>query len=395
MTRRLAGVNESPAMAAFCRRFPGAAPTAAIVVPGRVNLIGEHVDYCGGIVLPMAVSASLRIMCGPQSDPRISLSSESHGEFECELADLERRESGWAAYAVGVALELRSRNVALRGAAICIDGALPSGVGLASSAAFCAGVGMALLHAAGAELPLRELAEVCRDAEHRAVGVPCGIMDPLVCLAARQGAALRIDCRWSEFRPVRWPDGDLVAIVVDSRLRRELSDSSYAARVNECREAAWRLAGDTTERASLRDVSVERLDAAKSNLGPTLYRRARHVVTEIDRVDRAADALESGELDVFGRLMNESHASLREDFECCPPQVDDLARIVRECPGVYGTRMTGGGFGGCVVALAGREAMHDVERAVRNRYDGKYGVTAQLWCCTPCQGATLTPLTEA
>lgn len=392
MTRQLAGVNESPPVAAFCQRFPSVAPTATIVVPGRVNLIGEHVDYCGGIVLPMAVSPSLCIECGPQSAPRLNLYSKVYGEFECDFAELDRPVDGWAAYAAGVALELRRRNILLRGAALCINGDLPSGVGLASSAALCVGVGMALLHAAGAELSLRELAELCRDAEHRAVGVPCGIMDPLVCLAARRDAALWIDCRSGEYRDVPWPGRDLVAIVVDSRLRRELSDSSYAARVEECRDAEKRLALGESGPASLRDATVEMLDAAKTKLGPPLYCRARHVVTEIDRADRATGALEAGDTGLFSRLMNESHASLRDDFECCPPQIDELATVIRGCTGVYGSRMTGGGFGGCVVALARRDALASVERAVRERYDRRYGVTAGIWCGTPAQGATLTLL---
>ncbi|HKQ48007.1 MAG TPA: galactokinase [Phycisphaerae bacterium] len=393
MTRQSAGVNESPAIAAFCRRFPGVAPTASIVVPGRVNLIGEHVDYCGGIVLPMAIESSLRILTAPASKSYLSVFSETHDEFfECYLSDLERPVNGWPAYVVGVARELRRRDVMLGGIALAIGGDIPIGAGLSSSAALCAGIAMAILNVAGVTLPSFELAILCQDAEHFSVGVPCGIMDPLVCLSARRDNALRIDCRTGESRHVPWPSRDLVAIVVDSRIRRELAEAEYAVRESQCRVAETSLMQLDPRVGSLRDLAAAALISYQDRLDPVEFRRARHVVTEINRADRATDALVVGDADLFGRLMNESHASLRDDFECCPPQIDDLATVVRDCSGVYGARMTGGGFGGCVVALARRAAMPSVEQAVRERYDRRYGVTAQAWCCTPCQGATLTPL---
>ncbi len=393
MTQLLPRVNESSKTSSFRLRFPSVTPTAMVKVPGRVNLIGEHVDYCDGIVLPIAIEPSIRVVVGPQADPRLNVYSEAYDDsFERDLGDLERPAIGWSAYVRGIATELRSRNIKLAGVAIYVGGDLPIGAGLASSAALCAGVGMALLHTAGVPLPSVELAELCRDAEHHCVGVPCGIMDPLACLSARKGWALRVDCRTGESRHIRWPEGDLVALVVDSRFRHALSAGEYAARVRECREAALCLKEFEPTINSLREVSAPLLESHRADFDPAIYRRGRHVVTEIDRADRAAAALEANDAALFGRLMNESHASLRDDFECCPQQIDDLAAVIRKCPGVYGARLTGGGFGGCVVALAWGDAQKSVEAALRTGYDEKYGLSARLWCCRPCQGATLTLL---
>ena len=390
-------VNDSSQIEGFRRRFPNVTPAAEIAVPGRVNLIGEHVDYEGGIVLPMAIEPSIRIIAGPQGNHRLSVFSEACDEsFECDLRDPESdTKTDWSAYVRGIAAELSRRGIKLAGAAIHVGGDLPLGAGLASSAALCAGIGLALLQSAGASLPLLELAKLCREAEHRAVGVPCGIMDPLVCMSARRGCALRIDCRANESRHIPWPDEEFVALVIDSRFRHELSEGEYGARVRECREAASILKEQDHRIESLRGVTPETLELLRAALDPNSYRRARHVVTEIDRADWAAAALERGDAGLFGRLMNESHASLRDDFDCCPPQIDALAAAIRQCAGVYGARMTGGGFGGCVVALARAVSQGAVASAVRTEYDLKFGVRARLWNCRPCKGATLAPSANA
>ncbi len=364
-----------------------------ITAPGRVNLIGDHVDYCDGLVLPIAIEPSVRVVVGRQSRPLLSVHSQSFNEsFERELDDLDRRGEGWIAYALGIAVALRDRGVRLSGAALHVESDIPIGAGLSSSAALCAGVGLALLHASNQSMPAGELAGLCRVAENIGAGVPCGIMDPLVCLAARRDSALLIDCRDHKTRDVPWPGGDLVALVIDSRLQRELSSGDYARRVHECGDASRFISGKEQGVSSLRDVTPAMLEAHRAGMEPTCYRRARHVVMEIERVHRAVEALEKNKVQSLGELMNESHASLRDDFECCPSQIDDLADVVRRCPGVHGSRMTGGGFGGCVVALAHESARPGVEAALKSDYDAKYGVTAQVWSCRPCDGASLTPL---
>lgn len=385
-----ATVNESLSIDAFRRRFAHVTPTATITAPGRVNLIGDHVDYCDGLVLPIAIEASVRVVVGRLSEPFLRVYSQPFKEsFECGLDELDRRVDGWFAYILGIAAALRDRGVRLNGTAIHVESDIPIGAGLSSSAALCAGVGLALLHAAGHSMPIGELAGLCREAENIGADVPCGIMDPLVCLAARRGFALLIDCRDHEFRHVPWPDGELVAMIIDSRVHRELSSGHYSRRVHECGEASRIISGTERGVSCLRDATLAMLESHRAGMDPTWYRRARHVVSEIERVDRACAALEANDLALFGRLMNESHASLRDDYECCPPRIDDLAKIVRRCPGVHGARMTGGGFGGCVVALARNWARAGVESALKSEYDAKYGVSARPWCCRPCDGAAV------
>ena len=305
--------------------------------PGRVNLVGDHTDYLGGLVLPMAIGLGVEVT-GDRGGDWVMLGSEQYdGVAEIHLPDQgdpARVEPPWARYVAAVVAEVVPRD----GFAGTVDSTLPAGAGLGSSAALEVAVATAL----GADLSdPRAVAEACQRAEHRAVGVPCGIMDQLVAAAGVAGAALRIDCRTLEVGHVRLPE-DVEVVVLHSGDERELTKTEYAARRTEC-EHVEELLG-----ARLRDLTPADVEALEDG---KLRRRARHVTTENDRVDALAAALAAGQLHYAGELMVASHVSLRDDFEVSTPAVDDLVVQLRATPGVYGARITGAGFGGCVVAL--------------------------------------------
>jgi len=304
--------------------------------PGRVNLIGDHTDYMGGLVLPLAIGLGTEIT-GDRGGNWVMLGSERFdGVAEVPLDggdDPAKAEPPWTRYVAAVVAELQPDN----GLVGMVHSDLPPGGGLASSAA----LEVALAVALGADLgdPIG-LAQACQRAEQRAVGVPCGIMDQLVAVAAEAGQVLRIDCRSLAVEKLPFPE-DAEILVVDSGEPRELSGSAYAQRRKEC-EAAEEVVGP------LRDASPAAVEAIDD---PVLRRRARHVTTENERVDALGVALGEGQLRYAGELLVASHASLRDDFDATTPALDALVVALRSVPGVYGARVTGAGFGGCVVAL--------------------------------------------
>jgi galactokinase len=304
--------------------------------PGRVNLIGDHTDYMGGLVLPMAIGLGTEIT-GDRGGNWVMLGSDRfEGVAEVPLdggADPTEVQPRWARYVAAVVAEVQPDD----GLVGMVQSTLPPGSGLASSAALIVAVACAL--GADRSDPVA-LAQACQRAEQRAVGVPVGIMDQLVSLAASEGTVLRIDCDSLTVEPVRFPE-DAEIVVLHSGEHRELSGSAYAERRSQCDEAE-RVVG------RLRDASPVDVEAIDD---PVLRRRARHVTTENRRVDAVAHALAAGELAYAGELLVASHASLRDDFEVSTPALDQLVNTVRGVPGVYGARVTGAGFGGCVVAL--------------------------------------------
>lgn len=331
--------------------------------PGRVNLIGDHTDYTEGLALPMAIGLGVEIRAD-RGGSWIILGSEGNdgiAELPLVIQHPSRVEPPWARYVAGVVFEMMPGG----GLTGTVRSTLPSGVGLSSSAALEVAVAVAL--GADLEQPLA-VAELCQRAEHRAVGVPCGIMDQLVIVAAVEETALRLDCGTLSTEPVRIPDGVEVAIV-DSGQPRALAGSPYARRRAEC-EQAEKIIGP------LRQASLEAVeDAVEDMENPVLQARARHVVTENARVDDMVLALEDGDIDIAGELMLDSHASLSHDFEVSTHKLDSLVEHLRLTPGVYGARLTGAGFGGCVVALCEQTA----DLAVPLVWRGRPAPGAALW----------------
>jgi galactokinase len=329
--------------------------------PGRVNIIGDHTDYTEGLVLPMAIDLATTVTV-ERGGTVVRLESDFDREpavIALGTTDPAVVATGWARYVAAVVAEVAPSS----GATGTVTTTLPVGAGLSSSAALEVAVALAL----GCDVPPRELAQICRRAEQRASGVPCGIMDQLTSVLGVPGALLLIDCRTLDVTPVAVPDG-VVVVGVHSGEERALATSAYAVRRAECEEAAREL-------GPLRDATLA--DVA-SLVDPVLRARARHVVSENGRVEGFAAALASGDLAGAGALMGESHASLRNDFEVSTPGVDALVAHLAELPGVWGARMTGGGFGGVVVALC------DPGVDVAGRFGG--------WTFRPSSGATVETL---
>jgi galactokinase len=303
--------------------------------PGRVNLIGDHTDYTGGFVLPMAVHLGTTVEAERSGD-RVRLRSDQEpGEAVVDLDERQPQtvEPSWARYVAGVVAEVRPRT-GLRGR---IRSTLPVGAGLSSSASLEVAVACAL----GFDGTPLDLARACQRAEQRASGVPCGIMDQLASAAGQAGHALLIDCCALSIRPIRRP-GDMDVVAVHSGQARRLTGSAYAERKADCDEAA-RLIGP------LRNATVADLTSIDDR---RIRRRARHVITENARVLAFAAAWQEGDVEIAGEVMEASHASLRDDFEVSTPALDSLVDHLRGTPGVFGARLTGAGFGGCAVALA-------------------------------------------
>ena len=345
----------------FRTEFPGVEPLAIARAPGRVNLIGEHIDYNDGIVLPIAIDLETRVVIGRTGDGRLRVrSSLQTGELNYDLEAIpEHTSQSWDAYIRGVASSLVWRGKLLVGCAVWIESDIPPGAGLSSSAALEVAVALALLAAARKSMPMRGVADLCRYAEHRFAGVPCGIMDQYASALAREGSALAIDCRDSSVRHVAWPQSNPAVLIVDTGIERKLAASAYAERVRECHEALRALSGPGRA-GGWRDVAPADLLPIANQLKELQLRRARHIVTENARTRHAITALEHDDCARFGKLMCESHASLRDDYDVSLPEIDRLVEDLCKLPGVFGAKLTGAGFGGCVAALVDRAVFQGV-----------------------------------
>lgn len=361
----------------------GGAPELVVQAPGRVNLIGEHTDYNDGFVLPCAIDAGTIIVARGRDDGALSAVAADYGGEQDRIA-LDSpidHEGGWRGYVRGVAAMLREGGLR-RGAEVAIAGDVPRGAGLSSSASLEVALAGTLARLGGLDVDPTRLALLAQKAENEFVGCACGIMDQLVSARAEAGHALLIDCRSLECRPVPMPDG-LAVMVIHSGIERGLVDGAYNERRRQC-EAAARHYGV----AALRDLDEDGLLAGRGGLDPVAFRRARHVVTENARTLAAAEALAGHDLAELGRLMAQSHASMRDDFEITLPAIDRLVEIAAGAiGGEGGARMTGGGFGGCIVALAPEAAVAAVREAVERDYRSPAGKAAQFMVCRPSAGA--------
>lgn len=324
----------------------GAEPEVISAAPGRVNLIGEHVDYNDGFVLPFAISAQTFCALRVRSDGAIRIASAQRDFelFEASVSELQPLSGPhWTRYILGVIWSLGIES----GFEILVDSEVPAGAGLSSSAALECSVALAINHRLQLGKTLAELARITQRAENEFVGVPCGIMDQSISLMATQGHALLIDCRDLSTRQVRvdFESAGLKLLIVDTRAHHALVDGGYAQRRAQCEEVARQLGI-----RALRDIDIDGLSKMEGEIEPTHFRRARHVVSEIARVTEAIDALEQDEFVAFGRLLSESHRSLRDDYNVSCPELDLVVDTsMRE--GALGARMVGGGFGGSAIAL--------------------------------------------
>ncbi|XP_013865908.1 galactokinase [Austrofundulus limnaeus] len=340
----------------------GEEPTVAGCAPGRVNLIGEHTDYNHGFVLPMALPFLTVVVGSQSSDGRLTVITAAEEADEPRRVDLDL--SGdpaalspgsprWVSYVKGVMKHYRAAPVP--GFRAVVSSSVPLGGGLSSSASLEVAFYTFLQQLKPDDGDKLSKALACQQAEHTHAGVPCGIMDQFVSVFGREGHALLIDCRSLEATLVPLADPDLVVLITNSNVKHSLAGSEYPVRRRQCEEAASALGRD-----SLRNVSIKDLEEAKARLDDVTYRRARHVIEEIERTVQAAEALKRGSYKEFGKLMVESHTSLRDLYEVSCSELDELVSAAMDVEGVYGSRMTGGGFGGCTVTLLQAHAVHKV-----------------------------------
>lgn len=356
--------------------------------PGRVNLIGEHTDYNEGFVLPAAIGFSCWVAIAPRNDRKVVIYSEIFDEsVEADLDRLSPSGGGkWSDYPLGVAASLEQAGRRLRGAHLYVSGDVPLGSGLSSSAALEVSSGYALLSASGHSIDLKQLALVCQRAENDFVGMRSGIMDQFVSCYGRAGQALLLDCRSLAFRLLPLPAG-VHLVICNTMVKHELGASEYNTRRAECEAAVQQLSGVLPGIHSLRDVTLQDLEQHRGRLSATLYRRCRHVITENERVQKAAQALETGGLARLGPVMAESHLSLRDDYEVSCRELDVMVEIATRQPGVYGARMTGGGFGGCTINLVDSTKSQTFRRTVAAEYAKATGIQPDIYICEASQGA--------
>jgi galactokinase len=362
--------------------------TRTFRAPGRVNLIGEHTDYNDGFVMPVAIDLSTWVTVSPLEQRKLQILSENFNEeIEVNLDDRDLARRGhWSDYPVGVAVMLERAGHRLHGARLRVRSDVPIGSGLSSSAAIEVATACALVANSGLEIDRRELALLCQKAENEFVGARVGIMDQFVSLFGQEQKALLLDCRSLEFELLPLPD-NVRLIICNTMVKHELASSAYNERRAQCEAGVKHLAKFVPNVIALRDVTREQLEQFGRDLPEVVYRRCRHVITENARVLSAARALEEGDLREFGRLMAESHQSLRDDYEVSSEELDLMVELARKIEGVYGARMTGGGFGGCTVNLVAVEHVEEFSKRVAVSYEEITKLKPELYICSASNGA--------
>ena len=387
----------------FVQRF-GKSPRI-YQAPGRVNLIGEHTDYNDGFVMPAAIGFYTRAAIAPRPDRKLVIHSENYSEqVEFDLDRLPATRAGhWSDYVIGVAKMLERSGRKLGGANLLVDGNVPEGAGLSSSASIEVAVGYALLDLAGPASPANDrterdgtgidrtridrtsLALLCQQAENEFVGARCGIMDQFVVSHGKRGHALLLDCRSLEYRHLPLP-GDAALAICNTMVKHSHAKGEYNQRRAECEAGVRALSKHLPNARALRDVTLADLKAYGHELPEVVLRRCRHVIGENARVIEAAAALETGDLQAFGNLMRQSHRSLRDDFEVSCSELDLMVELAEKADGVYGSRLTGGGFGGCTITLVNAGSVEAFRRTVQEGYERATGTKAEIYVCTAADG---------
>jgi galactokinase len=355
--------------------------------PGRTNLIGEHTDYNDGFVMPAAIGAHCWIAGSARDDRRLVLRSENFDEtLESDLASpFLRPTKSWSDYPIGVAVMLERAGFRIRGANLLILGEIPIGAGLSSSAAIEVATAYALLSLSGHDVisvDRAKIARICQQAENEFVGMRCGIMDQFVSLNSQEGHALLLDCRSLEFEPVPIPK-NIELVICNTMVKHSLASGEYNRRRADCEKAVRLLSSALPGIRALRDVSLEQLARHKSLLPEVIYRRALHVISENARVIEAADSLKHGDIATFGRLMGESHDSLRDLYGVSCAELDLMVEIANKQKGTLGARMTGGGFGGCTINLVDSLSTEEFGKNIARAYEDAAELMPEIYVWTP------------
>jgi galactokinase len=355
--------------------------------PGRVNLIGEHTDYNAGFVLPAAIDLFTQVTIAPRVDRKLLIRSESFSDdVEFDLDDSCPIARGhWSDYIRGVAVTLERAGYELKGAELDVRTTVPIGAGLSSSASLEVAVGYALLANSGITIDLLRLAKLCQQSENEFVGMRCGIMDQFIACLGRMAHALMLDCRSLEYRLLPLP-ADVRLVVCNTMIRHELAAGEYNNRRIECEAGVRHFAKFLPTVGSLRDVTINDLQSYGRDLPEAIFKRCRHVVTENARVVEAAAALEQSDLLAFGELMAASHRSLRDDYEVSCAELDTMVDLAQVLEGVYGARMTGGGFGGCTINLVRSDCVDRFKETITHGYHRATGIAAEIYVCSSAKG---------
>jgi galactokinase len=356
--------------------------------PGRVNLIGEHTDYNDGFVMPAAIDLSTFVTVWPRDDRKLQIRSDNFDdEIEFDLDEPDPAPRGhWSDYVVGVAVILDRTGHRLRGARLHIRGEVPLGSGLSSSASVEVATACALTANSDLAIDRRELALLCQRAENEFVGARVGIMDQFVSLFGKEQKALLLDCRSLEFKLLPLPD-TVNLVICNTMVKHELASSAYNERRAQCEAGVRHLARFLPHVKALRDVTLAELEEFGRDLPAVVYRRCRHVITENVRVLAAGEALERRDLYRFGELMRGSHFSLRDDYQVSSYELDLMVELAFMSDGVYGARMTGGGFGGCTVSLVENDALERVKAKIESEFQASFGLKPELFATPACDGA--------
>ena len=387
--------DRTPMMMEEFQKIYHTAPTHVAIAPGRVNLIGEHTDYNDGFVLPVALTRDVRFVVRPRPDRKVRIASLEFGDtarFDLDAIVYDEH-TLWINYVQGVALMLEAEGLRLTGMDAVLSGNVPRGSGLSSSAALEVAAAKAFMAVSGQldALDGPTVALVAQRAENEFVGVNCGIMDQFISVLGRAGHALLIDCRSLDYELTPFP-ADASLVIGNTKASRSLASSAYNERRQECETGVELLRPYLPGITALRDVTSDALEANKDHLPETIYRRCRHVVSENERVLAMADALGRGDLSAAGRLMDASHASLRDDYEVSSPALDAMVEAMHRAPGCYGARLTGAGFGGCAVALVRPGREQAVADAIYQHYPKATNIWPDVYATPAADGARVLEL---
>jgi galactokinase len=351
--------------------------------PGRINIIGEHTDYNDGFVLPMAINYATWVALKPREDRQVLITALDMGEkLKFSLDQFDRGGGGWQEYITGVAWALSEAGHQLNGWEGVVSGNVPIGAGLSSSASLELALARAFALVSDLEWDPVQMAQLCQKAENHWVGISSGIMDQLISAKGKKENALLIDCRSLKTQQIPLPKKTQI-VILDTATRRGLVDSAYNERRDQCEAVACYF-----DVKALRDVTLDQLEMEYGRLNMLLYNRARHVVSGNQRVLDAVEALKAGDVPALGKLMNESHASMRDDFEISREEMDQMVTIAQSQPGCYGARMTGGGFGGCAIALVDEDEVEGFKDVVAGDYHRQTGLKAKIYITRAVEGTS-------
>jgi galactokinase len=363
--------------------------------PGRVNLIGEHTDYNMGFVLPAAIDKAIYFAIAPRSDNECKVFAlDMNDQFDFEINKLNKSEKGWPNYLMGVVEQLNNLGYKLKGFNCVFGGDIPIGAGLSSSAALEAGLAFALNHMFNLEIENISLVKIAQKAENEFVGVKCGIMDQFINIFGKSGNVLRIDCRSLEYDYFPFNYNNLSIVLFDTRVSHSLASSEYNQRRKECGEGVRIIRNDFPLIQSLRDVSIDLLNEYSLKMDKTVYSRCRYAVEENDRLLKACTALENRDLVNFGSLMYKTHEGLSKDYEVSCKELDYLVELTISNPHVFGSRMMGGGFGGCTINLIENDSIEQVSNKIAIEYRQKYNLEAGIYITKISNGTGIVDLKE-